>query len=473
MIASAAGRLAWTLALLAGGAQAATYHVRIDGGDPAQCDGRSDRAAADAGGTRECAWAHPFHALPPGGAPRLAGGDTLHIAPGAYRMGLGAPGSESCHASFPWDCHMPALPSGRSGAPTRLTGADADGRCQTRPELWGAERAAFVLNLHGSSHVEIDCLELTDHAACIENHCHGGDCGGQVRRCERDASPYGDWSGTGLSARDSSHVVLRRLDIHGFALRGVHAGRLRDWRLSEVAIRGNGWSGWDGDLGETGSANTGTLRFERVEIAWNGCVEEWPRREYTGCWGQQSGGYGDGLGTAATGGHWVFEDASVHHNASDGLDLLYLRAGSSVQVRRSRLHGNAGNQFKASGRVLLEDSRVRGDCSVLGERGLRRGDQCRAGGTAVSLNAALGGRAVLLRNRIEGEGDCLVVVEEGDQASRIELHGNDLRGGPMWDGSGKLTCGFYAHRSEASPALSDNRFAGLRNAQCPQGNRCD
>jgi hypothetical protein len=457
---------------LGGAADAATFYVRVDGGDPQQCDGRADRSLAAAKDTGKCAWAHPFHALPPGAEPRIAGGDTLVIGPGDYRMGLGAPGSERCHADFAWDCHMPPVPSGPSAQQrTRVTGSLPEGTCAARPQLWGTERAAMVLNLHGSAHVELSCLEITDRAGCVENHCHGGQCGGRVQRCERERFPYGNWSGTGISARDAVDVTLRELDIHGLALRGVHAGRLRDWRVHDVKIVGNGWAGWDGDLGKD-SGNAGTLHFERVEIAWNGCVEAWPERTRSGCWGQQAGGYGDGLGTAATGGHWIFDAVDVHHNASDGLDLLYLRAGGSVQVRHSKLHANAGNQLKASGRVLLEDSRVRGDCSALGAFELARGEHCRAGGTAIALVAADGGRAVLRRNRVEGEGDCLVVVEEGDADSRVELEGNDLRGAPMWDGSGRLSCGFYAHRSDASLALRDNLFAGVRNAQCPDGNRC-
>jgi hypothetical protein len=472
MTRTAAALLAWALGATAAPAQAATFHVRADGGDPQQCDGSADRSLAEASGTRACAWSHPFHALPPGGAPRIAGGDTLRIGPGAYRMGLGAPGSERCHADFSWDCHMPPLPSGPSPAQrTRLTGSLPDGSCTVRPQLWGSERAALVLNLQGSEHVEVECLEVTDHASCVENHCHGGHCGTAAQRCERERFPYGDWSGTGLSAHDARDVVLHQLDIHGLALRGIHAGRLRDWRVQDVKLAGNGWSGWDGDIGAD-SSNAGTLHFERVEIAWNGCVEAWPSRAMSGCWGQQSGGYGDGLGTAATGGHWIFDSVQVHHNAADGLDLLYLGQGSTLQVRRSRLHANAGNQLKASGRVLLEDSRVHGDCSALGAFGLARGDHCRAGGTAVALVAADGGRAVLRRNRLEGEGDCLVVVEKGDADSRVELEGNDLRGAPMWDGSGRLSCGFYAHRSDASLALRDNVFAGVRNGQCPDGNRC-
>ena len=71
---------------------AATYYVRPDGGSPAQCTGLAN--APYTGASQDCAWDHPFRALPPEGTPRIAGGDTLVIAAGEYMMGYGAPGAE-------------------------------------------------------------------------------------------------------------------------------------------------------------------------------------------------------------------------------------------------------------------------------------------------------------------------------------------------------------------------------------------
>ena len=75
-----------------------------------------------------------------------------------------------------------------------------------------------------------------------------------------------------------------------------------------MRIAANGWVGFDGDLGSNvkDSANNGTLLFRRVVIAWNGCGETYPGKKPQGCWGQEAGGYGDGLGTASTGGDWIF-----------------------------------------------------------------------------------------------------------------------------------------------------------------------
>src|SRR5262245_29970883 len=92
-------------------AGAATYYVRADGGTTAQCNGQSDLPYS---GNSNCAWHHPFDALPPqgdGGTPALHmhGGDTLIIDPGSYEMGLNAPGAKSypaCNQGWSWDCYM-------------------------------------------------------------------------------------------------------------------------------------------------------------------------------------------------------------------------------------------------------------------------------------------------------------------------------------------------------------------------------
>lgn len=469
-------RLAATLAaismLLGGHAAAAEWYVRVDGGDATRCSGRVDRSLAEAGAGDQCAWAHPFDALPPGAAPRIAGGDTLYIRSGDYRMGHGAPGTQHCARDYPWDCHMPPLPSGLSPqARTRVVGFDPDGRCRVAPRLWGAERAAKVINLEGSNHVELACLEVTDGAACAENHCHGGQCT-TVAACPRERFPYGDWAGTGISARDSADVVLRDLDVHGLALRGIHAGRLRDWRLERVRLVGNGNAGWDGDLGADDSSNAGAMHFEQVEIAWNGCIEPHPAGQPFGCWGQSSGGYGDGLGTAASGGEWVFEQVEVHHNASDGLDLLYLRPEASVRVSGSRFASNAGNQLKTGTSARVADSRIEGDCASLREHGLPAPDLCRAGGDAVIFALSAATRVTLENSTLRGQGNCLVVADGGAPGSRVMLSGNRLRGAPSWQDADRQTCGFYAHGSRAAQVLTDNDFIAVRKAPCPDGNRC-
>jgi hypothetical protein len=406
-------------------AQGTIYYVRSNGGSTEQCTGLVDAPYPGSGTAQPCAWDHPFRALPPGGSPRIASSDTLVIASGSYMMGYGAPGDDNCEADFAWDCYMPPIPSGSTGNPTRILGAGWDTGCPSPPELWGTQRAGMVLNLTNASHVEVACLEITDHSDCVEFHTGG-------LACQRDNYPFGPWAPVGIYAQDSADVHLRDLDIHGLAEGGVYAGRLTDWTVEDVRIAGNGWSGWDGDI-DGADSNSGTLTFRRWTVEWNGCGETYPGEQPTGCWGQQAGGYGDGVGTGTTGGRWIIEDSAFLHNTSDGLDLLYARSpGSSIEIRRTIAEGNAGNQIKTNGLTLIENSIVVGNCGFFdGWPGWNSGDNCRAAGNALSLALRPGSHVTVTNSTLTSEGDCLVLaVCEGtcDGSESVRLRNNIFQG---------------------------------------------
>lgn len=454
---------------------AQTYYIRIDGGGHAQCNGRVDVPASKAASKRACAWRSPFDALPVGGPARIAGGDTLVIGPGEYMIGDGAQGAnddpERCNKDWPWDCFLTALPSGPSAAlPTRILGSGHDAGCENAPVLWGTERVSKVLNLEGSSNVEVGCLEITDHADCVEFHVD------TAIRCERDNAPYGQWGQVGISARKSNNVWLHDLDIHGLGGRGILAGGLSDWTVERVKITANGWAGWDGDVGD-GSANSGRIIMRHVAITWNGCAQHWQTGKITGCWAQEGGGYGDGLGTARTGGQWLIEDSLIAHNTSDGIDLLYLdgAADTSATIRRVRAEGNAGNQIKTRGNALIEDSVVIGNCAYFEKRGaMQSADSCRALGNAISLALVDGQTTTVRHNTITGQGDCLIISNGGNSASRVHVTDNALLGQPDWranlqGNAGELTCGHYADDSPVVPRFRDNVFWKVKPAPCPSG----
>ncbi len=326
----------------------ATLYVRPDGGSAEECTGLADASYPGSGSAQPCAWDHPFRALPPGGPTRIAGGDTLIVAGGSYMMGFGAPGADqdpdTCASDYTGDCRMPPVPSGPDTEhPTRILGAGWDAECPNPPELWGTERADVILDLTDSSNVEVACLEITDHSECVEDHTGG-------LACERDNSPFGEWASRGIYAEDSANVQLRHLNIHGLAATGVHAGRLTDWTVEDVRIAGNGLVGWDGDLWEGEDSNSGTMLFRRWTVEWNGCGETYPGGEPTGYWGQTAGGYGDGVGTGATGGDWIIEDSAILHNTSDGLDLLYHEQGGSITINRSAPRGTPATRSRSPAR---------------------------------------------------------------------------------------------------------------------------
>jgi hypothetical protein len=387
-----------------------TYYIRPLGGTKDQCDGLSnqDLNAAAAPGLKNCALNHPFQLLPPTGSALLSGGDTMIIAKGSYRMGIGAPGSESCDSLSAYDCHLPAIPSGSANNPTRILGEGWSSGCPHAPSLWGAERPWQVIDLTGSNFVTIECLEITDHASCVESHSNA------LHTCQRSSAPYGDWASIGIFAAKSKEVVLRNLNIHGLAHSGIHAGQLANWTLENVRIAGNGWVGWDGDIDAShqSSANSGEMVFKEVTIEWNGCGETYPEETPTGCWGQSAGGYGDGLGTAETGGNWTFEDCNILHNTSDGLDLLYHSLGGTVTVRRIHSEGNGGNPLKSAGNTRIVNSLLVGNCAFFeGKAFTDNVDHCRALGNTLEASFTTGSSYELINSTLYGQGDVLVSMD--------------------------------------------------------------
>jgi hypothetical protein len=449
--------------------------VRTDGGSSSQCTGLANAPYPGSGSGQPCAWDHPFRALPPDGTPRISGGDTLFIASGSYMMGYGAPGADACESDWAYDCHMPPVPSGPDAAhPTRILGAGWDSGCANPPELWGTQRPWFIVNLTDASNVEIACLEITDHSSCVDSHSGG-------LACQRDTYPFGEYADIGLYAEDSTGVHLKALDIHGLAVGGVHAGRLTDWTVEDVRIAGNGWVGWDGDI-DGDDSNSGTLTFQRWTVEWNGCGETYPGGQPTGCWGQTAGGYGDGVGTGATGGHWIIEDSAFLHNTSDGLDLLYAReAGSSIEIRRTIAEGNAGDQIKTSGPTTVENVIVVSNCGFFDGKSFTHDvDNCRSGGSAIALTLRDGNTASVINSTITGQGDCLMITECQDGytcgGSESVLLRNDIfQGNPEFQGGGDTTC-FVWHGLSHDPFATDYSIISDLKAMpetCPSNSQCN
>ena len=439
-----------------------TYYVRPDGGGATQCTGRVNAKYPGSGSNQPCAWSHPFIALPPHGTPRIAGGDQLIIANGSYMMGDGAPETTACND--PAGCIAAAPPSGPDAAhPTRIVGAEFASGCATKPELWGAGGAGAVLNLTNVNNVVLACLDVTDHANCVLDHSGGLAC--------RETLPYGDYAWAGIYAIDSRGVTLRHLDIHGFAHDGINAGRIADWTFEDVRIAANGWAGWDGTVG-TNSSNSGTLRFKRVTIEWNGCSETYPGRQPTGCWGQSAGGYGDGLGMYYTAGDWIFEDSVISHNASDGLDLLYHDGAGTITIERSRFEGNAGNQVKVRGDAIVRNNEVIANCGFFeGKPFTHHVDYCRANGNAFSITVDSGQKATLVNNTVYSEGDCLINGRSDQCAgpSSIVSKNNVYIAGTDFS-EGDPSCFLYTVCNQLTISNANDVVFNAKNGFCPAGN---
>jgi len=447
-------------------ASAATYYIRPDGGSTDECTGLVDAPYPGSGTGQSCAWDHPFRALPPDGAPRIAGGDTLVIAAGSYMMGYGAPGDDNCESDGAFACHMPPIPSGPdSDHPTRILGAGADAWCANPPELWGTQRPYYVVNLTDASNVEIACLEITDHSDCVEFHTGG-------LACERGNYPFGEWAAVGIYAEDSANVRLSNLNIHGLAAGGIHAGRLSDWTVENVRIAGNGWVGWDGDI-DGYDLNSGTLTFRHWTVEWNGCGETYPGGEPAGCWAQTAGGYGDGVGTGATAGDWIIEDSSFLHNTSDGLDLLYHSLGGSIVLNRVRAEGNAGNQVKITGQAAITNSVLVGNCAFFeGQPFTYHVDPCRALGNTLEVFYTGGEQVSIVNSTFYGQGDGLVdgSARSGHSCSGAETltgRNNVFLGDTDYFDPGDITFLFYQENCAGLQLDSDyDVIHNAKNVEC-------
>lgn len=408
--------------MVAGGsaATARTWYVRADGGTARQCNGTAD---APASRKPDCAWRAPTIPLPMGNSEYggvipgalIKPGDTLVIGSGSYMVGLGAPGEAGniCAAGQPYECVIASIPSGIDAAhPTVITGD-----CAAPPELWGAGGLHGLFWLRKVHDIKIACLDLTDHSTCIMNYGPTSANGG-VAPCRKNSrDPFAMY---GIEAVDVTNLALDRLRIHGFAQYGIVAGQLHGHtRLDDVTIRANGWGGWNGDLDglgvEGGSGNDGALAFNRLRVEWNGCAEAYPATTIVGCWGQSNGGYGDGFGTAETGGDWTFIDARFVQNTSDGLDLLYHSLGGTITVDGGVFSGNIGNQIKVAGNAVVENAVVNGMCNnfaafPVGGAGGNDSNDCRAAGTAVVMAQTGPDQTSTLRHdTITGNGDTLLV----------------------------------------------------------------
>jgi len=483
--------------LMMAGVSAATariWYVRADGGTAAQCNGTANASVSH---RPNCAWRAPTIALPMGNSeyggvipqPLIRSGDTLVIGPGSYMVGLGAPGNAGniCAAGQPYECVIASIPSGIDAAhPTVVTGD-----CASRPELWGKGGLHGLFWLRGVHDIRIACLEITDHSVCIMNYGPTSANGGVVPCRKNSEDPF---AVDGIEAVDVTNLALDSLFIHGFAQYGIVAGQLHGHtQVDDVTIRANGWGGWNGDLSGLGAAggsgNDGTLTFNKLEVEWNGCSEAYPAATIVGCWGQSNGGYGDGLGTATTGGDWTFNGARFIQNTSDGLDLLYHSMGGTTTINGGVFGGNIGNQIKVAGNAVIENAVVNGMCNnfdgfPVGGAGGNDSNDCRAAGTAVVMAQTAANQTSLLRyDTITGNGDTLLVgggdhARDGshytpDGTNAWVYENNIFLGQPSAYRSGLTALDWYSDGAFGGTVKYFNNIVwNVKRDRCPGGSIC-
>ncbi|MDQ2833205.1 MAG: hypothetical protein M3Y50_05540 [Acidobacteriota bacterium] len=414
---------------------AETWFVRSDGGTrysdhspKGQCDGKADAAYPGKGNNRHCAfkdvrslWSDGTYTVTnaPSAYPAWgwigSGGDTYlirgSIADGvSYRVGQNGPNSGDYFglAGDPYGAGIPPPLSGTASQHTRILGGNyaACHSVSAKTQLHGGFGVGAVLNMSGSSYIDIACLDITDFSSCGK--------GAQTRGCKTNF-PLDDFASNGIAwSKSSTHDTLTDVHIHGLANAGMIGPVGDGMTFSYLDILGNAAAGWNADSGN-GTTGSGSLLVEHYTIGWNGCAEEYPIRHdvpYGDCTDDNTGGYGDGFGTSTVtsvpGWQIHFDQGSVFYNTQDGLDALHVTGeGSSVTVTRTLAYGNMGQQIKVGGaKGIVTNNQIVTNCNALRQNipgtpagyNSRLSDFCRAADAGVLLTVRDGSMTVFENN---------------------------------------------------------------------------
>lgn len=462
-----------------------TWFIREDGGDRKQCTGTSDAAYRGKGSRQPCAFNHPYYLFTTGEYGNkgwvVEGGDTIIVRGGPYRMGYKGPNANDMWGSCPGDpysCSMLPLPSGTPGHPTRLLGENYQS-CNKKTQLFGGYALGAIISLGGSKNVEIECLELTDHGQCTR-------VGGGIPASEGCSSSYplSDYASAGIATdAGTANVVLKDLDIHGLTSRGIIGAIGGDVTADHVRIAFNGGGGWDFDDGAgTKSAPDATVHASYLTVEWNGCNEEYPITHAVpafSCFDQNSGGYGDGVGTPGTPLNFTCDHCTFRYNTQDGLDLLHVNGGI-ISVTNSISYGNMGQQWKlgAMHSVLFENNVTVHNCRRMSAPmpGAPEGYHrylslfCRAAGDGIGLLVNDDGNYVFRNNSFAGYGATSYDIECSGHCSKANItFQNNLHIGYKDPDGGKLAAVFYFSELPRNPfaARDHNIYYNMRS--CPSG----
>lgn len=411
-------------------ASATEYFVRPDGGTLEQCLGTTDTAYNKDNPDQNCAVQHIFELLDPENQiSNINGGDIITIknnldgSQAEYELGRhGKYIAKKCFETQNYDCSMPSIPAGTLENPTIIRGETWDNNCSSPPQLWGSGRAKYLFTLENTSNINIQCLNITDHSSCIG----ASQFPNQALICDREKPYDKPFADIGIYIADSENINLTDVTIEGLSS-GIKAGRVGNITLLRTKLHANYSAGWNGDIAKDNSSNHGTITFKDSAITFSGCgIIYNPEDPLHGtphaCARQDIKGYGDGIGTANTGGDWIFDNTQVMHNSSDGIDLLYHVNGGKITIKNSRIEGNAGNAVKASGNTEIINNLIIGNCAwnsrQVDDIG-KEGEICRAGGNAISIHYTHPDTEIyIINNTVYSEGD--ILLETGNRTGQTD-----------------------------------------------------
>ena len=429
--------------LLGKAAFATTWYVRADGGTrysasrvanglSVQCNGKYDAPYSGDGGTNENCAFNDYRALYDDQATYgvlqwvIAGGDTVIIdSTKQWRVGWdGDTGATSgwCSGSSsgPYGCFNPTVPAGTVAQPTRILGRNyascnvGNAMDKTKmTQLFGGHGTYAVLNLVGTQNVQLECLELARHSNCavhgspiFPSDCHTPTADGGIQ----------DYDGDGvITDQSTSNILLQDMWIHGHTDRGIIGPIGGLITANRIDIDTNGEAGWDFDNGSSTPSINGTLKMSYSIIEWSGCNQEYPAVHaipVASCYDQNSGGYGDGIGSPTGTGLNVSMDHDIfRYNTQDGEDFGHVDTGTyTLSITDSASYGNMGGQYKwgpAFSNVTIKNNIALANCFRMqaGMAGVPStynqylSDFCRAG-DGISFEAYNGNTTLLANNTV-------------------------------------------------------------------------
>jgi hypothetical protein len=484
-----------------------TWYVRGDGGTrysanttTGQCDGKADAAYGGVGTNQHCAF-NDYRFLYDdqsygNRAWVIAGGDTVILRGGPWRVGFNQGISSNDKWCFggsgPFDCSNPNVPAGTPTQHTRILGENY-GSCNAtnKTQIFGGFGVTVALNLNDAQYVDVSCVEITRHSDCIRHGVPAYPSG-----CSA-SFPLDDYDGDGITTTNRTHdLTLTDLWIHGHTDRGIIGPIGANVTCLRCNISYNGMAGWDFDDGRaTVFGANASWNFLYSQISWNGCNQEYPITHTfpaISCYGQSSGGYGDGIGTPSgtgTGMTVVVDHSSFDHNTQDGIDLGHMDAGiNALTFTNNSSYANSGGAVKwgayfqtaVINNNLLEANCLRMSAPIAGAPSTYNtnlGDFCRAQ-DGVSFNLLQNATATFANNTIVSYAPTTMDIGCWDAScsnSTFTFVNNIMVGynNPTTWNMGSQSSGpgaFYFQQPVGNIVRNNNLYYGVRNISCPTGN---
>jgi hypothetical protein len=261
-------------------------------------------------------------------------------------------------------CVPPDLPSGTSGAHTRLLGANY-ASCSISKTFIGASAPTlagdpskqtylfastpsgqapfYAISLATSQFVDVECLDIS----------------GQGGR-----SGQGIYSGSATTPTNGD-ILLQDLTVEGFADSGLRGNFGGLWTLTRDTFQFNAQAGINNDPGN-GQQSTGSIVASYVSIFANGCLQEFPvvhAFSASFCRDQNNAGYGDGWGGPPTALPASCDHCLTAYNTQDGIDWGHTN-NSDLSITNSQMYGNMGGNLKAgpSNKATFTNNIINANC---------------------------------------------------------------------------------------------------------------